>query len=322
MTSISIKDTQECCDRYKPITFCCGGFLGLMLIIFLSTCWGMIQPYEYGLLRNGITGTVDLDNVYDSGRSYIGWGHEFVTFPARRQTISITVQARTGQASGNDESSGGQPVTLDVAFQYKFEKENIKRVYSSFNLAWETSYARFASQAITNVAQTYSPPAFWQTRAAVEAAFKVAVNASLIQNGFVAIEELQLVSVLFRPAYENTITNIQLQEQLGVTRRFQLEVTAVEQSIALLQSQTDAQVNLIGAEGSRVSAVLISQANSDALLREQTAKAEMYSMLRQHLNWTEPQFLDYIRMKALNNQPTQSNVKVATDAIGEMGSTL
>ena len=122
MTSISIKDTQECCDRYKPITFCCGGFLGLMLIIFLSTCWGMIQPYEYGLLRNGITGTVDLDNVYDSGRSYIGWGHEFVTFPARRQTISITVQARTGQASGNDESSGGQPVTLDVAFQYKFEK--------------------------------------------------------------------------------------------------------------------------------------------------------------------------------------------------------
>jgi len=311
--SIDIHENEHC-KKYRSCYGGCGGCALFWLVLFLATCWGMIQPTEFGLLRNGITGTVDLETVYSGGRHFIGWGNEFITFPSRMNTVHVVVQARTGP--GENDNSGGQPVTLDVSFQYRFQSERVPEVYRSFGLNYETAYRRFAAQAVTNAAQQFTPFAFWQVRSSVEAAMKVAVNNALVNEGFANVEQLQLVAVSFQATYEQTITNIQLQEQLGVTRRFQLEVTAVEQEIAVLQSQTDAQVNTISAEATRESDVIINRANNDALISEQVAKAEMYAQLRQHLNWTQPQFLEYIRYKALNSQPAQSNVKVAMSSVG------
>jgi len=294
----------------------CAGFLLFWLVIFLSTCWGMIQPTQFGLMKSSISGVVDLDTVYGPGRKFYGWGNEFIVFPSRLTTLTIVVAARTGP--GANDNSGGQPITLDVSFQYRFRKDRIPDIYRTFGLNWETSYQRFAAQAVTNAAQRFTPESFWQVRASVELAMKGDVAAALESEGFAVVENLQLVAVSFQSAFEQTITNIQLQEQLGVTRRFQLEVTAVEQEIAVLQSQTDAQVQTIAAEGARAAAVILNVASNDALVREQSAKASMYRQIRSHLNWTQPQFLDYIRYKALNQQPSQKQIKVAMSPVGSV----
>ena len=42
--------------------------------------------------------------------------------------------------------------------------------------------------------------------------------------------------------YETTITNIQLQEQLKVTKNYQKDVTRVLKEVAVLQSQTNAEI--------------------------------------------------------------------------------
>jgi len=309
---------SECSEEQKKVAVGCGGFVLFWLVIFLSTCWGMIQPTEFGLKKSSISGVVDLDNVYGSGRKFIGWGNEFILFPSRLNTLHIIVNARTGP--GEDDNSGGQPVTLDVSFQYRFDKETVPDVYRSFGLNWETSYQRFAAQAVTNAAQQFTPFAFWQVRASVEAAMKAAVATTLAADGLAVVVNLQLVAVSFQSSYEKTITNIQLQEQLRVTRQFQLEVTAVEQEIAVLQSQTDAKVQTITAEGARASAVIHNVASNEALVREQSAKADMYKQIRSHLNWTQPQFLEYVRYKALNQQPSQAHIKVAMNPVGTVPS--
>lgn len=303
------KESQKACG-------CCGGVVLFGVVLFLSTCWGMVQPTEFGMKRSGITGQVDLDTIYQGGRHFLGWGNEFIIFPSRLQTMTIVVNARTGP--GLDDNSGGQPVTLDVSFQYRFLSANVAQVYRSFGMNYETSYRRFSAQAVTNAAQQFTPQAFWQVRASVEQAMKAAVTADLAAEGFATVDALQLVAVSFQSTYERTITNIQLQEQLGVTRRFQLEVTQVEQEIAVLQAQTDAQVNTIEAEAARASAVILNVANNDALLREQAAKAGSYALIKQHLNWTQPQFLEYIRYKAINVQPSQQHIKVAMDPVGKL----
>lgn len=313
MTGISLKDTQETCQS-NPCLPGCAGFGLFMLVIFLSTCWGMVQPTEFGFKRNGISGTVDLSTVHEGGRHFLGWGSDFIVFPRRLKTLGPVVQARTGP--GENDNGGGQPVTLEVSFQYRFVAATVAQVYRAFGLNWERSYNRFAAQAITNAAQQFTPRDFWEERARVESTILSAVNATIAGDGFAQVVALQLVAVDFQDAYEWTITNIQLQAQLGVTRRFQLEVTAVEQEIAVLQAQTDAQINTIQAEAARASSVLINNANAEALVREQSAKAEMYARIRSHLNWTQPQFLEYVRMKALNSQPSQSHVKVAMDPVG------
>jgi len=301
--------------KRKGCSCCCGSIL-FFAVIYLSSCWGMIQPTEFGLLRSGITGKVDLDTVYTGGRNFIGWGNEFIIFPSRLVNVLIVVDARTGP--GDSDNSGGQPVTLDVAFQYRIQSSSVSTVYRSFGMNYEVAYRRFAAQAVTNAAQRFTPFAFWQVRASVEAAIQTDVTKALLTEGYATVENLQLVAVSFQPAYEQTITNIQLQEQLGVTRRFQLEVTAVDQEIAVLQAETDAQVNTINAEASRASSVVLNVATNDALVRGQQAKAEMYAQIRQHLNWTQPNFLEYIRLKALNYQPAQGHIKVAMDAVGSV----
>lgn len=306
------------CSRTGHVHVASGLAPQFMFVIFMSTCWGMVQPTEYGLLRNGISGQVDLETVYESGRHYIGWGYEFLVFPRKFETMTVVVSARTGPGE-DDASSGGQPVTLDVSFQYEFDKADIPDLYRTFAMTWETSYRRFASQAITNVAQQFTPFSFWQRRRAVETAFFEAVNATLLDNGFAHVRALQLVSVSFQRSYETTIVNIQLQEQLGVTRRYELEATAVDMDITVLQAQTDATIATINAEAARESSVIINRANTIALQREQAAKANMYSQIRQHLNWTQPQFLEYIRIKSLNSQSSE-HVKLAMDPVGNIAS--
>lgn len=304
----------ECLKKNKGGCGVCLGIVLAFLVLFLSTCWGMIQPTEFGLRRSGITGTVDLGRVYSGGRHFLGWGNEFIIFPSKWTTVALVVSARTGP--GENDNSGGQPVTLDVSFQYRFDSSRVTDVYQQFGVLYETSYRRFAAQAITNTAQQFTPMAFWQIRSTVEAAMRSAVTAALSTEGYAQVEMLQLVAVSFQSTYEQTITNIQLQEQLGVTRRFQLEVTGVEQQIAVLQAQTDATVNAINAAATRASSVVINEANNQALVREQAAKASMYSAIKQHLNWSQPQFLQYIRYKAINSQPSQEKIKVAMDPIG------
>merc|ERR1719198_2506554 len=118
-----------------------------------------------------------------------------------------------------------------------------------------------------------------------------AVKNSLWENGFATVPELQLRAVGFQNSYEGTIIGIQLQEQLRVTKSYQLEVTRVVKEVDLMQSETDARVVEINAEAARERAVIEGAANAHALQREQAARSTMYKRLRQHLGWTAEQFL-------------------------------
>merc|ERR1711918_190224 len=153
---------------------------------------------------------------------------------------------------------GGQPVSLSLSFQYRLTESKIPDVYGKFGQSWSAPYLRFAQQSITNVAQEFTPRAFWTSRHELEQRLLAAVNDTLWEQGFAEVYALQLRAVGFQSSYEQTIINIQLQEQLRVTKSYQLEVTRV-------------------VEG---------QANANALEREQNSRASMYAKLRAHLGWS------------------------------------
>jgi predicted transcriptional regulator len=74
--------------------------------------------------------------------------------------------------------------------------------------------------------------------------------------------------------YEETITNIQLQEQLKVTKNYALEVTRVLKEVDILQSQTLAEIAMISASAEREANIITNKASADALQLEQMTKAE------------------------------------------------
>merc|ERR1711988_1673966 len=109
---------------------------------------------------------------------------------------------------------------------------------------------------------------------------------------------------------EQTITNIQMQEQLRVTKLYQQEVTRVDKQVDLMQSETWATVTRINAEAERASSIITNQAEA-----EQAIKGQMYAQLVSHLGWSPVQFLQYVKMKALNAQPG-NKVTVGVSPLG------
>jgi len=319
------------CYEQRKCYSCCFGTLSLILIIILAISWDTVGVTEYGLLRNTITGQVSM-NPQGPGRYFVGPNQRFIHFPSNLITLSYgnrtysgrddqtEIRARTGaDSSAGAASSGGQPVSFSISFQYQLAKTDIPRVYNQFGTQWDIQYLRFAQQAITNVAQEFTPRAFWTERHVVERAMLLAVNSSLYENGFATVFELQLRAVGFQSSYEQTIINIQLQEQLRVTKSYQLEVTKVVKQVDLMQSETDAGVTEINAEAARERAVIEGEANAQALQLEQNARSTMYKRLRDHLGWSADNFLQYVKMKALNAQP-DNNVVVGVNPLGGVAS--
>lgn len=316
----------ECCYEYRKVWGCCCCFLPSLIVTIISMSFDTITPTEYGLLKNTMTGEVNFDTVYVNGRHMVGPLQRFLRFPAERKTLSygnqsrdsqIAIPARTGADSGSGASSGGQPVSLSVSFQYRLIRERIPDLFQTFGEMWESNYLRFCQQAITNVAQQKTPRMFWENRHEIELALHAAVNATLIAQGFATVPALQLRSVGFQRSYENTITNIQLQDQLRVTKSYQLEVTRVLKDVDLMQSESDALILDTNADAARQRDIILGQANANALQREQQAKSDMYKMLRSHLGWSTGDFLQYVKMKAINSQPT-SNVVVGVNSLGSV----
>ena len=138
----------------------------------------------------------------------------------------------------------------------------------------------------------------------------------------------------FLSQYEETITNIQLQEQLKVTntyrltpphaalhtlytrlappqqvtKTYQLEVARVLKQTDILESETAATIMRIDAEAAKEATVIRATANAAALQYEQATKAMWYSRLKGHMGWNNSHLLQYVKMKSLNAQPASSMV--------------
>merc|ERR1711988_1127406 len=86
-----------------------------------------------------------------------------------------------------------------------------------------------------------------------------AVSNTLKENGFASVEHLQLMAIAFESSYEQTITDIQLEEQRRVTKEFELQAKQVEKEIDLLESITAAKVERINAEADREKTVIVNE---------------------------------------------------------------
>ena len=55
----------------------------MIFIVLFAMSWDTLEPTEFGLVANSITGRVDLDpkHVYEGGRHFIWLAHHFLVFP-------------------------------------------------------------------------------------------------------------------------------------------------------------------------------------------------------------------------------------------------
>mmetsp|Transcript_13302 Transcript_13302/g.33833 ORF Transcript_13302/g.33833 Transcript_13302/m.33833 type:complete len:359 (+) Transcript_13302:141-1217(+) len=335
---------STCCPRADRGQMRCyilsGVTLAVVSIALLSSSFDTIPPTNYGLLQNKLTGYVDTQHVYSPGRYFVFLGHKFIHFPRMRQTIQFggphlltasgrtvapSIKARTGpDPSDVSGESGGQPLDLSASFQYRFDQSQIPFVYQMFGPLYEPSFVRFSRQAISNLAQQFTPADYWENRAGIELRMKTAVATALLQQGHAMVEDLQLTRVEFSDKYEEIILRVQLQEQLVTTKRYNLTVTQVQKEIDILASETDARVMRVNAEAAAQSQVIVNAARNGALELEQASKAQAYRRLKSGLGWSSQQFIHYLKVRSINAAQAapgaSDKVIVGIDALGGFSS--
>merc|ERR1719253_1736924 len=103
-----------------------------------------LGQFRIGLLRNKVTGFVDLDTPYEPGRYWIGFWKEFVSFPSTLQTIEFASEApeegvRHEKVLGCRDKDG-KLIHLDISVQYLLTKDKLGPIYKDMLDQYENFY--------------------------------------------------------------------------------------------------------------------------------------------------------------------------------------
>eukprot|EP00440_Ansanella_granifera_P063685 gb/GFBE01069047.1/.p1 GENE.gb/GFBE01069047.1/~~gb/GFBE01069047.1/.p1 ORF type:complete len:346 (+),score=91.92 gb/GFBE01069047.1/:1-1038(+) len=302
----------------------CGCLLMFMFVIF-STCISSLEPNQYGLMRNFVTGSVSYE-VARGGIHLTGPFKGYITFPAAQGTLEFSrrsldrppVQTRTG-ADPEDPDSGGQPIAISCALQIKFVPSELRNVYLSFGSfeAARQRYLLLAGNMVSNSAQEYTPSDFWSIRDKIAARMLKQINETLWYQGSVVAERFEIMKVDFAAAFEESITAVQVAEQSKVVNEYEQQVQRVVQHISVMKSKNEAHIANISAAAEAKSKEILASAKRDAFNLKQGMKAQKYAELRKALEFSQKEMSEYFKIKSIQGQGQNGKVIIGLPSIGD-----
>lgn len=273
----------------RIISLAIGGAVALTALVLLLMSWRTIPPGYVGIEFNKAT------NRVTTGALEPGWVliNPFTSaiqqYPITIQTYVMVQQGGEGQVAGDDsvkvQSKESQQLNLDVAVQFRVNKEEASALYLDFGgqgieIIQDRVVRQETRSALANLAGTYGWEEISGSKRA-ELAAKVLEQLTvsfakrhLLLDNFV-IREVHLPDNL-KAALDNKITAQQAAER----QRFELEQATIkaEQDKIVAEGQANAQrataqgdadSTLIRAKAQADSNKLLSQSVNDSLIRYQ-----------------------------------------------------
>lgn len=295
------------------------------LFVICTTCFSFLEPNQYGLLRNFISGSISTE-VVRGGMHFTGPFKGYIIFPAAQGTLEFSrasldrppVQTRTG-ADPQDPDSGGQPIAISCALQIKFVPEKIREVYLSFGSfeAARQRYLLLAGNMVSNTAQEYTPADFWSIRDQIAARMLHKVNETLWYQGSVVAMRFEIMKVDFARSFEESITAVQVAEQSKVVNEYEQQVQRVVQHISVMQSENQATIANISAAADAKSKEIRAGAKRDAFNLKQGMKATKYSELKKALGFDQKHMAEYFKIKSVQGTGAKGKVVIGVPSVGE-----
>jgi len=297
------------------------GACAAVVLLLLCISVSMLEPNEYGIIRNVISGAIEME-VHRGGVYMTGPTRAFIKFPATQMTLKFSqefgadrpaVQTRTGADHGSssspgDADSGGQPITISCAIQYEFIKDNVSTVYLNFGsyLAAKQRYVLLAANMVSNTAQDFTPQEFWTDRRTISEKMLSKIQKVLLEDGSVNATRFELLKIDFAGQFEDAITQVQVAEQQKVVNEYDQKVQTVQQSIDVLQAENQANITAISSHAIALGRAQIANASRDGFAMKQGMKARKYAQLQQALGFNETQMSEYFKIKSIAGQESKS----------------
>lgn len=313
-------------DR-RGLTLCCGCGAcggGILLTILAAMSISSLSPNQYGIMRSYFSGNVD-SQVKRGGIFFAGPFTGVITYPATQVTLDFSQQSpdrgpvtsRTG-ADPSDPDSGGQPISISCAIQFKFEPSRLREVYLAFSTfeGARQRYLLLAGNMVSNTAQEFTPQQFWQERSHITDRMLQRVNQTLFSNGYVAAVRFQLTRIDFGQSFEDSITAVQVAEQQRVLNEYEQQVQQVAQNMAVLEAGNEALIANISSGAQARSKEIVAGAKRDAFNLQQQMKATRYKELQSELQFSPADMREYFKIKSVQGQGQHGKVVIGMPSVG------
>mmetsp|Transcript_58296 Transcript_58296/g.151864 ORF Transcript_58296/g.151864 Transcript_58296/m.151864 type:complete len:352 (+) Transcript_58296:101-1156(+) len=247
------------------VTGCCSVVVAILIILFGPAAVAQLGQKQYGLVRNKMTGVVNLDTSYEPGRYWIGFWSEFLEFPSTLNTIEFSDEVPEEGVQHlsylNSRDMDGKPVYMDVSIQYKLKQESLGTLYYEFQNTYEDVYISALRDALSKVGNNFKISRMWEDYRAVNKLMKDACDLVLAER-HAYCWDLQLWRVRLEDRYEDALVRTQVQKQAQITEEARKQNAAVR-----------ARTQVILAEYTKNKTVIESTGEAQVYELERAAKA-------------------------------------------------
>jgi len=292
----------------------------------MLTCISTLSPNQYGIKQNYLNGAISQWH-WRGGIHMIGPFSRIIPFPATMLTMEFSshveadqkaVVTRTG-ADPKDPDSGGQPIVIGCALQFRFIPEHLRDIFLAFG-GYDGARLRYlllAGNMVSNTAQQFTPQSFWQNRQLVSERMRLQINETLYHNGWGECVTFEIMKVDFADKFEDAITAVQVAEQQKVVNEYEQTVARVVQEIEVLNAENNAHIANISSAAVAMSRERCAGATRDVFNQKQAMKATKYAELKTELGLSHRQMGEYFKIKALQNQVQNGKVTVGVPTVGQ-----
>ncbi|CAJ1330946.1 unnamed protein product, partial [Effrenium voratum] len=218
-------DLGDCPEDIRATSaYTIGGGCAFLAVALALLSLQAVPNLHYGIRYNNAQKWADIDNVYTSGRYFIGPWNSFVLFPALVQNVEFS-NAFALAASGNrypalhTRTKEGLALNLEVALQYKLRQQDVGKLYTEFNVDSESFFVSTIRDTLIKVAADYEAHHLWDQRKQVGDQMQREVN-TVLNRTYAECWGLQLLDIALPKAFDESIVMTQVQNQAIATEKF------------------------------------------------------------------------------------------------------
>jgi regulator of protease activity HflC (stomatin/prohibitin superfamily) len=304
-SSFSIPDISEGCNPSELNPVVLGGSAACLVFVvaFAATSLSAVEPLHYGIRYNYFTKYADIDNVYGSGRYFIGPFSHFVKFPASVQSVEFSNEPRLPPSGVrypalHTRTKEGLALHLQVALQYQLVQDQVGKLYAEFNREYEDMFISVIRDTLIRVAAEQEAWQLWENRAKVGERMQTMVDASL-KPTYARCWGLQLMVIELPEKFENSIVATQVQKQTIETRHMEQDAISIQAQTKVIAAEYERQIKVIKAVGQANYSLQTRTARGYARKFVLYAEADMLAVIRERLALAAGDLVQYQQLSAL-----------------------
>lgn len=233
--------------------FGCSTIVSIVVIILFFPCTvTQLGQWKLGLVRNKVTGYVDLDTPHEPGRYWIGFWKEFVEFPSILKTIEFSGETPEEGVRHlsvlNSRDKDGKLIRLDISVQYRLSLDNIGKIYRDMLIYYEDIYISELRDAFAKAANLFAISDMWENYTSVSdimfdrCAYTLATRHAECWG-------LQIWGVSLSREYEVKVIETQVRKQAAKTERARKDQLAIREETKVMEADIQKQITIVESGG-------------------------------------------------------------------------